>query len=188
MKLAALGSVVLLLSVPASPQDRQLVLLAAHRAGRIEVFDPTTLTRIGSIGVLPLADGLSSRPDGEILYIREGLAPEFKGCCALYALNLGTRRMTWLVTPTSEVALSPDGRNVLTQRGNLREELGRGGAKEAIILSVAEAGDPNLKAAAVARPNATLRFHSSARRGRSDSHTWPMRSRAEPASDSVVLG
>lgn len=123
MKLAALGSVVLLLSLPASPQDRQLVLLASHRAGRIEVFDPTTLTRIGSIGALPLADRLSSSPDGEILYIRAGLAPDFRGCCALYALNLETRRMTRLVTPTDGATVSPDGDYVLTQRGNVGIEV-----------------------------------------------------------------
>jgi hypothetical protein len=89
-KRAAVGLVVLLLSLPANSQDKQLVLLAAHRLGRVEVLDPTTLAPIGSIHVLPLADGIESSPDGAILFIREGIAPDFKGCCALYALNLET--------------------------------------------------------------------------------------------------
>src|SRR5437868_814557 len=38
-------------------------------------------------------------------------------CCALYALELKTREMTKLLEPVSEVAVSPDGQHVLTQRG-----------------------------------------------------------------------
>jgi hypothetical protein len=78
MKRAAMGLVVLLLSLPANSQDEQLVLLAAHRLGRVEVLDPTTLAPIGSIHVLPLADGIASSPDGAILFIREGIAPDLK--------------------------------------------------------------------------------------------------------------
>jgi hypothetical protein len=92
------------------------VLLAAHRAGWVEVLDAVTLQSLGSIKVLPQANGVTSDRTG-FLFLREGLAPEFQGCCALYALDLKTREMTKLLEPVSEVAVSPDGGHVLTQRG-----------------------------------------------------------------------
>jgi hypothetical protein len=111
---------------PPQPKDMQTVLLAAHRAGRVEILDPATLAPLGSINVLPLADGISSSPDGSFLYIREGIAPDFKGCCALYALNLETKRMTRLVEPSSAATVSPDGNHVVTQRGNMGIEVYNG--------------------------------------------------------------
>jgi len=122
MKRAAIG-LVLLLSLPANSEDKQFVLFAAHRLGRVEVLDPTTLAPIGSIRVLPLADGIESSPDGKTLFIREGIGPDFKGCCALYALNLESKRMARLVVPANGITLSPDGSNVLTQRGNVGIEV-----------------------------------------------------------------
>lgn len=108
---------------PPQPKDMQTVLLAAHRAGRVEILDPATLAPLGSIKVLPSANGIWSSPDGSFLYIPEGIAPDFKGCCALYALNLETRRMTHLVEPSGGVAVSPDGNHVVTQRGNIGIEV-----------------------------------------------------------------
>lgn len=96
----------------------QTVLLAAHRAGTVEVLDPITLQSLGSIKVLPLADGVTSDRSG-ILFLREGIAPEFQGCCALYAVDLKTREMTKLLEPVSQVTVSPDGQHVVTQRGNV---------------------------------------------------------------------
>jgi WD40 repeat protein len=126
MKRAGIAVVSLLLFSASQAQDKQLVLLAAHRVGRIEVLDPITLAQIGSIVVLPMADGIASNPDGRILYIREGVAPDFKGCCALYALDLETRRMSRLVEPSGGVTVSPDGNYVLTQPGNVGIEVYNG--------------------------------------------------------------
>jgi hypothetical protein len=98
-------------------QDRT-VLLAAHRTGNLEVLDPDTLLPFGSIEVLPLADGVVGGSEG-MIFLREGLAPDFKGCCALYALDLKNRNMTRLLNPTSAVVVSPDGNHVITQRGNV---------------------------------------------------------------------
>jgi hypothetical protein len=39
-------------------QDRT-ALLAAHRAGRVDVLNPATLQSLGSVKVLPLADGVA---------------------------------------------------------------------------------------------------------------------------------
>jgi hypothetical protein len=117
MKKSCLAMLVLLALVVAQAQTKdQTVLLAAHRAGRLEVLDPDTLQPLGSIKVLPLLDGVASGPGG-ILFLREGLAPDFHGCCALYALDLKSLNMTKLLEPVSRVMVSPDGEHVVTQRG-----------------------------------------------------------------------
>ena len=127
MKLACAGLLFLLVfSPPQQAEDRQTVLLAVHRVGRIEILDPATLAPLGSVKVLPLADGILSSPDGSFLYVPEGVAPDFKGCCALYALNLETKRMTRLLEPSGGVTVSPDGNHVLTQRGNVGIEVFNG--------------------------------------------------------------
>jgi WD40 repeat protein len=115
---------VILLILPFSvclAQDRS-VLLAAGRAGRVEVLDPTTLETLGSIKVLPQTDGITSDRTG-VLFLREGLAPEFRDCCALYALDLKTHEMTKLIEPAFNVTVSPEGKQVLTQRGNVGIEV-----------------------------------------------------------------
>ena len=126
MKRAGIAVVFLLLFSTAHAQDKQSVLLAAHRVGRVEVFDPITLAPIGSIHVLPMANGIASNPDGKILYIPEDAAPDFKGCCALYALDLETRRMSRLIEPSGGITVSRDGNYVLTQRGNVGIEVYNG--------------------------------------------------------------
>lgn len=98
-------------------QDRT-VLLAAHRTGNLEVFDPDTLLSLGSIKVLPLADGVVGGSEG-MIFLREGLAPDFKSCCALYALDLKNGTMKKLLDLTSAVIVSPDRNHVITQRGNV---------------------------------------------------------------------
>lgn len=111
----------ILLLLPSSvdqAREYRTVLLAAHRAGRVEVLDPITLLSLGSIKVLPQANGVTSDRTG-VLFLREGLAPEFQGCCALYAVNLKSREMTKLLEPAAGVAVSPDGQHVVTQRGNV---------------------------------------------------------------------
>jgi len=102
-------------------QDRT-VLFAAHRRGGVEVLDPVTLQSLGSLKVLPQTNGITSDRTG-VLFLSEGLAPEFQGCCALYAADLRTRKMTKLLEPVSEVMVSPDGQHVLVQRGNVGIEV-----------------------------------------------------------------
>jgi hypothetical protein len=102
-------------------QDRT-VLFAAHRTGPVEVLDPVTLQSLGSLKVLPQTNGITSDRTG-VLFLTEGLAPEFQGCCALYAVDLRTRKMTKLLEPVSEVTVSPDGQHVLAQRGNVGIEV-----------------------------------------------------------------
>jgi hypothetical protein len=118
-------AVLLLLTSVAGQAHDQTVLLAAHRSGRVEVLDPMTLQSVGSLKVLPQANGITSDRTG-VLFLQEGLAPEFQGCCALYALDLKTREMTKLLEPASaDAAVSPDGQHVVTQRGNVGIEVFR---------------------------------------------------------------
>jgi len=91
------------------------VLLAAHRTGGVDVRDPNTLESLGSIKVLPQANGVTSDRTG-VLFLNEGLAPEFEGCCALYAVDLKTREMTKLLEPVSNVVVSPNGQGIGAER------------------------------------------------------------------------
>jgi len=113
-----LAILLILPSYPDRARENRTVLLAAHRAGRVEVLDPITLLTLGSIRVLPLANGVTSDRTG-VMFLPEGLAPEFEGCCALYAVDLKTREMTKLLEPVFSVVVSPDGLHVLAQRGNV---------------------------------------------------------------------
>lgn len=117
MRRSCLALLLLLPLLVARAQDRT-VLLAAHRAGRVEVLDLDTLQTLGTIEVLPLADRVAAGSDG-MIFLREGLAPEFKGCCALHALDLKTLDLTKLLDPISAVIVSPDGNHLVTQRGNV---------------------------------------------------------------------
>ena len=110
------------LTAIAGQSNDQTVLLAAHRAGRVEVLDPITLQSLASIKVLPQANGIASNRAG-ILFLLDGLAPEFHGCCALIAVDLKTRKMTKLLEPATNVVVSLDGQHVLAQRGNVGIEV-----------------------------------------------------------------
>jgi hypothetical protein len=116
------AAILLILPFVVGQSHNQTVLFAAHRAGRVEVLDPITLQSLGSMKVLPQANGVRSDRTG-VLFLRERLAPEFKGCCALYAVDLKTRGMTKLVEPASDATVSPEGQHVLTQRGNVGIEV-----------------------------------------------------------------
>jgi hypothetical protein len=113
-----LAAILLILPFVVGQAHDQTVLLAARRAGGVDVLDPNTLETLGSIKVLPQANGLTSDRTG-VLFLNEGLAPEFEGCCALYAIDLKTRDMTKLLEPVSGVVVSPNGQHVLAQRGNV---------------------------------------------------------------------
>ena len=111
-------TILLLVPLVISHAQDRTVLLVANRTGNLQVVDPDTLLSIGSIKVLPLADGVVGGSEG-MIFLREGLAPDFKSCCALYALDLKSRNMTKLLAPTSAVVVSSDGEHVITQRGNV---------------------------------------------------------------------
>src|ERR1700756_675409 len=103
-----LAAILLILPFVVGQAHDQVVLLAAHRAGGVDVLDPITLGSLGSSKGLPQANGGTSDRAG-VLFLNEGLAPEFKGCWALYAVDLKTREMTKLLEPVSNVVVSPNG-------------------------------------------------------------------------------
>ncbi len=121
MRRSRLAILLLLPLLVAQAQDRT-VLLAVRRAGRVEVLAADTLQTLGTIQVPPLADRVASGSGG-MIFLRAGLAPEFRGCCALYALDLKTRNLTKLLSPVVAVVLSPDGKHVITQRGPIGVEV-----------------------------------------------------------------
>jgi hypothetical protein len=121
MRRCCLALLLLLPLITIVAQD-QTVLLAVHRAGPMEVLAPDTLQTLGTVEVPPLTDRVASGSGG-MIFLRAGLAPDFKGCCALYALNLETRSLTKLLSPVVAVVVSPDGKHVITQRGNVGVEV-----------------------------------------------------------------
>lgn len=109
---------VLLLAVaPAFPEDHPtaaLVVLAASRTGRIQIFD-AALGPLGTIEVGQLVESVAASPDGRRLYIAQENPYAPGACCGLFSLDLETRRMCFLAAPALFGAPSPDGRFLFTQ-------------------------------------------------------------------------
>lgn len=84
-------------------QDTKRFLLAAHRAGNVEVIDPETLATVANIhfDLAPQSSGLNgvaASADGSTLYV-EGAVPPNPSCCGIYAVDLATMKT---VTTTIE--------------------------------------------------------------------------------------
>jgi len=105
--------ILLLASAPAFAQE-QLVVLAATRAGRIEIFDDN-LAPISSIGVNRNVESVTASPDGRRLYVAQENPRNSGTCCGLFSLDLETKRMCLLATGALYGAPSPDGRFLFTQ-------------------------------------------------------------------------
>lgn len=99
-------------------EGRRAVVLAVQRDRRLHVFDAVTLAPLGSFRVHNLAAGVQARPDGGMIFIQQADTPDGGGCCALFSLDLATREMCRLITPTGQsIPLTGNGR-VFIQRGN----------------------------------------------------------------------
>lgn len=116
------AALLLILPLGVSQAHDKTVLLAANRAGNVEVFDAVTLDSLGSMKILPQTNGVASDGKG-VVFLLEGIGADFEGCCALYAMDVKTRHMTKLIEPASEIAISPDRHHVLTQRGAVGVEI-----------------------------------------------------------------
>jgi len=97
--------------------DGQNVILATRRSGRVEVFDAGTLQPLGTIGVDPLAESISSSTDGRTLFITQQMQSVRNSCCALFALNLENKEMCFLREPVIKAPSSPYGQKLFFQRG-----------------------------------------------------------------------
>jgi len=113
----------LLFVLPASGADPESVLLMSRRKGWIEAVKLDTLQPITRFRVGPLAETVTASPDGEILFVTKALRSHPEGCCALYALNLSSRKMSFLIEPAVNAVASPTDDRVFTQRGNVGVEL-----------------------------------------------------------------
>jgi hypothetical protein len=104
-----------LLSPSAAFAEDPWVVLAAARTGRIEIFDATTLTKLGDIRVNQPLESVSASPDGRRLYIAQEKPSTPGACCGLYSLDLETSNMCFLAVPALFGSPSRDGRFLFTQ-------------------------------------------------------------------------
>jgi len=78
-------------------QDAKTMILAASRAGVVELIDPATLETVGRIHFdLPRSsaglNGVSASADGSTFYVEGPDASLHGGCCELYSVDLATMR------------------------------------------------------------------------------------------------
>jgi DNA-binding beta-propeller fold protein YncE len=99
-------------------QDSRSVVLAASRAGRVEILDANSLRVLASLAVNGQTESVSASPDGRTLYVAQESEAARAGCCGLFSLDLSTRQMCLLIAPALFGAPSQDGRYLFTQRGN----------------------------------------------------------------------
>src|SRR6266478_10258509 len=81
-----------------SAQDTKQFVLAANRAGVVELLDPISLQTISRIHIdLPPKsvglNGVSANADGWIIYVEGPTADNARSCCSLYSIDLATLRM-----------------------------------------------------------------------------------------------
>jgi hypothetical protein len=110
-------------STQSNTNGRREVILATQRNRRLHVFDANTLQQLGYFAVNNNAHSVVAGPDGLKLFIEQPAPPDVNGCCALFALDLVTRKLCKLIFPSSLGAPTPDGRWVFTQRGPIGIEV-----------------------------------------------------------------
>jgi len=108
-----------ILSACALADDARTVVLASRRGGSVEVFDPATLSPIGSIHTGSMAESVSVRPDGRVLFVAGAMQSKPTSCCAVYALDLESRRMCIVIEPALASVPAADGSRVFVSRGNV---------------------------------------------------------------------
>jgi hypothetical protein len=96
------------------------VLLASRRAGWIEVFSPDTLATVARIPAPAMTESVASDASGQHLFIASP-RPAGAGCCALYALDPLSARLSFLVEPAQSATIT--GSRLFTQRGNVGIEV-----------------------------------------------------------------
>jgi hypothetical protein len=89
---------VLLTCVPLSAQDTKQFVLAANRAGTVELIDPISLETLSRIHIdLPQdsvgLNGITASEDGSTIYVEGPMSDHPSGCCSLYSIDLATLRM-----------------------------------------------------------------------------------------------
>jgi hypothetical protein len=129
----ALTAVVLFLAARGTPSSdaaraaasqpdgqKREVVFAIQRSHRLHVFDANTLEPLGQIvGLNNLLEHVSVSPNGQTLYLAQAASFGGDDCCALFAFNLSTSEMCYLIEPAMDSLPSPDGRWLFAQRGSV---------------------------------------------------------------------
>lgn len=105
---------VLVLALTANAADP--VLLASRRGGWMEAFSLDTLETVSRIRVPAMAESVAADPAGQRVFVAAPRAAG-KSCCALFALNLQSMRLSALAEPALS-ATTTEAR-LFTQRGNV---------------------------------------------------------------------
>src|ERR1700719_2415144 len=90
-------------SAPADP-----VLLASSRGGVVEAISPDTLETTSRIRLSGPVESVSSDPGGRRLFLALPLKENPRGCCALYALDLPSLDLTFLIQPAMHATATVD--------------------------------------------------------------------------------
>lgn len=96
------------------------VLLASRRGGWVEVISLQTLQSISRIRVPAMTESVASDTAGEQLFIAAPERPG-EGCCALYALNPQSGKLSFLVFPALSATVTAG--RLFTQRGSVGIEV-----------------------------------------------------------------
>ncbi len=99
------------------PASFDPVLLASRRAGSVEVIKLDTLETSSRIRFPGSVESVASDPSGKQLFVALPLRDHAKNCCALYALELPSLRLTFLAEPALRAV--PTSARVVFQRGNV---------------------------------------------------------------------
>jgi hypothetical protein len=113
---AALLAVTLALITAAAGPAADPVLLTSRRGGWIEAFDPATLATVFRTSTPANTESVAADLSGSRLYLTAPRNPG-EGCCALYAMDVDTLRLTYLNFPA--LRATPSYGRVYMQRGNV---------------------------------------------------------------------
>jgi hypothetical protein len=116
MRLVPLAVAFSALSLAASAVAGDSVLLASRRGGWIEAINLETLETVSRIRVPEMAESIASDASGQRLFVTAPRSPG-KGCCALFALDPQSMRLSFLVEPALSATVTAG--RLFTQRGNI---------------------------------------------------------------------
>jgi len=113
---ATLLLIALALATSAAASAADPVLLTSRRGGWIEAFDPATLATVFRTSTPVNTESVAADPSGARLYLSAPKSPG-EACCALYAIDVDTLRLTYLNFPVRRA--TPSSGRVYMQRGNV---------------------------------------------------------------------
>jgi hypothetical protein len=106
----------LVVSSTALAADGDSVLLASRRGGWVEAISLQSLETVSRVKTPRMTESVASDPSGQHLFVA---APKGPGepCCALYALDPQSMRLSFLIEPAMSATITPG--RLFAQRGNV---------------------------------------------------------------------